>query len=118
MKNIKAVSHGILKSSRIVTSSTHYSELKEERLGHEVSFGRFTVEEGDSEWTQAEVNAEWSRQKALTNMPSVTQPSPPFVQNWDFKPEPEAEYHNVSDDELALPFQYKPDPIQTNRLER
>ena len=35
-------------------------------------WGHFTVEEGDSPWTQAEIDAEWARQKAPTN---VTQPS-------------------------------------------
>ena len=69
--------------------------------------GHFTVEESDSPWTQAEIDAEWARQKAPTN---VIQPSPAFVLNWEFKPEPE--YHVVSDEEEdeLLPFQYKPDP--------
>ena len=42
-------------------------------------------------------------------MPLVTQVSTAFFLNPDFKPEPELKYHVVSDDdELALPFQYKP----------
>ena len=79
----------------------------EERLIFEQKSGNFTVEEADL-WTQAAVDAAWARQKAPT---AVSQPSPAFVRNWDFKPEPK---HIVSDEEVdeLLPFQYKPDPTK------
>ena len=56
--------------------------------------GHFTVEVDDSPWTQAEIDAEWARQKAPTNMP-VTNRSPAFVLNPNFKPEPEQQYHEL-----------------------
>ena len=83
-----------------------------ERLTIELErFGHFTVEEGHR-WTQDEIDAEWARLIELKKAP--TQPSPAFVLNWDFKPEPEPKYHVVSDDEddLVLPFAYKPDPTK------
>ena len=45
-------------------------------------------------------------------MPPVTQPSPAFVLNWDFKPELKPFVIVSDDDELALLFQYKPYPTQ------
>ena len=57
------------------------------------------------------MDAEWNRQKAIINDGfQSTAFSPAFVLNWDFKPEPEPEYHEeVDEQDLVLPFQYKPD---------
>ena len=86
-----------------------------ERLTFELErFGHFMIEEG-GRWTQAEIDTEWKRQYAAKLVNAPTERSPAFVLNWDFKPEPEPEYHVVSDEEvdeqdLLLPFVYKPDP--------
>ena len=92
-----------------------------ERLTYELErFGQhFTVEEGDR-WTQAEVDEEWAR----LHPPSSSPRSLAFVLNWDFKPATEPEYivldndykpepkqeEEVDEQELCLPFAYKPDP--------
>ena len=62
-----------------------------ERLTIELErFGHFTVGE-EGRWTQAEVDVEWARLNALKEERAPSQPSPAFVLNRDFKPEPE--YH-------------------------
>ena len=79
--------------------------LKEKPLNYMIKYwGHFFVE-ADAEWIQAEVGAELERQRAIINMdmPPVTKVSPAFVLNQDFKPEPESEYHVVTDDEDELP---------------
>ena len=86
----------------------------QERLTFELErFGHFTVEEGDR-WTQAEIDAEWSR----LHPPSSSPRSLAFVLNWDFKPasapEPEPKQEEeVDEQDLCLPFVYKPDPNNT-----
>ena len=76
-----------------------------ERLTEELErFGHFTVEEGDR-WTQTEIDAEWSR----LHPPSSSPRSLAFVLNWDYKPEPK-QNEEVDEQDLYLPFQYKPDP--------
>ena len=86
-----------------------------ERLTFELErFGHLTIDEG-GRWTQAEIDAEWERQYAAKLVNAPTEPSPAFILNWDFKQEPEPEYRVVSDEEvdeqdLLLPFVYKPDP--------
>ena len=88
-------------------SNTELLTIELERFGH------FTVEEGHR-WTQDEIDAKWARLNELKK--ASTQPSPAFVLNWDFKPEPKPEpkYPGVYDDEdfMALPFAYKPDPTK------
>ena len=89
-------------------SISHLNNVQ--RLTFELErFGYFTIEEGDR-WTQAEIDAEWARINASKEQ--TTHRSAAFVLNWDFKPEPEPKYHEVSADDsfLALPFAYKPDP--------
>ena len=95
----------------------------QERLTFELDrFGHFTVEEGDSPWTQAEVDEEWAR----LHPPSSSPRSLAFILNWDFKPATEPEYivlddndrnkpepkqeEEVDEQDLCLPFVYKPDP--------
>ena len=81
-----------------------------ERLTEELErFGHFTVEEG-GRWTQAEIDAEWSR----LHPPSSSPRSLAFVLNWDYKPEPkQEEQKEVDEQDLCLPFVYKPDPNNT-----
>ena len=64
-----------------------------ERLTVELErFGHFTVDEG-YRWTQAEIDAEWDRLNAAKLDKAPTERSPAFILNWNFKPEPESEYH-------------------------
>ena len=81
-----------------------------QRLTYELEqFGHFTVEEG-GRWTQAEIDAEWSR----LHPPSSSPRSLAFVLNWDYKPEPkQQEEKEVDEQDLCLPFVYKPDPNNT-----
>ena len=74
-------------------------------------FGHLTVEEGHR-WTQAEIDTEWARQIAAKLVNAPTERSPAFVLNRDFKPEPEhhGEAEEVDEQDLLLPFVYKPDP--------
>ena len=91
-----------------------------QRLTYELErFGYFTVEEG-GRWTQAAIDEEWAR----LHPPSSSPRSLAFVLNWDFKPATEPEYivldndykpepkqeEEVDEQDLYLPFQYKPDP--------
>ena len=84
---------------------------REERILFELKSGDFMVAERDP-WTQAEVDAAWSRRNTPT---SVSQPSQAFFLNRDFKSEAAVEQSSQVDEEvdeqdLYLPFQYKPDP--------
>ena len=83
-----------------------------ERLTIELHYGHFTIEEGDDCWTQADIDTAWARLNALKEERAPTQPSPAFVLNRDFKPEPEyhGEAEEVDEQDLLLPFVYKPDP--------
>ena len=92
---------------------SHFNNTERLTFGLE-HFGHLTIEEG-GRWTQAEIDAEWARQFAAKLVNAPTERSPAFVLNWDFKPEPQPEYHVVSDEEvddqaLLLPFVYKPGP--------
>ena len=82
-----------------------------ERLTIELErFGHFMVD-AKYHWTQTEVDAEWDRLNALKEAQASTQPSPAFVLNRDFNAEPEPEQNEeVDEQDLLLPFQYKPDP--------
>ena len=93
------------------TLGDYMSEMNDqERLTFELErFGHFTVEEGDR-WTQAEIDAEWSR----LHPPSSSPRSLAFVLNWDYKPEPEPKQNEeVDEQDLLLPFVYKPNPNNT-----
>ena len=91
--------------SKVETLEDYLSDMNDqERLTFELErFGHFTIEEG-GRWTQAEIDAEWDRQYAvkLANH-ATTEPSPAFVLNWDFKPEPEPEYIILNDDPQPVP---------------
>ena len=85
-------------------SNTELLTIELERFGH------FTVDEGHR-WTQSEIDFEWARLNALKEARVSTKPSPAFVLNWDFKSEPEPKQEEeVDEQDLLLPFQYKPDP--------
>ena len=76
-----------------------------ERLTFELNDGHSTVEEGDSPWTQAEVDEEWAR----LHPPSSSPRSLAFILNWDFKPASEPEYIVLDDDDDQPPV---PSPVQ------
>ena len=94
-----------LQPSKVETLEDYLSDMNDqERLTFELErFGHFTIEEG-GRWTQAEIDAEWDRQYAvkLANQ-AITEPSPAFVLNWNFKPEPEPEYIILNDDPQPVP---------------
>ena len=77
----------------------------EERLSFELDrFGYFTFEDSRwDRWTQAEIDTEWARQIAAKTPANVTERSPAFALNWDFKPQPEPQYIIVNDDDHLQP---------------
>ena len=84
---------------------------KEKRLVYNLQyFGHFNVD-SEHEWTQEEVDAEWARQQAINTMgrPAVTERSPAFILNPNFKP-PSPPQVESDDEDYKLPFEYKPHP--------
>ena len=86
---------------------------KEKRLVYQLQyFGHFDVDD-EHEWTQAEVDAEWARQQTINMGRSpVTERSPAFILNTNFKPPslPKEPKEESDEEELPLPFEYKPHP--------
>jgi len=87
---------------------------KEKRLVYQLQyFGHFDVDD-EHEWTQAEVDAEWVHQQTIATggRVPVTERSQAFILNPNFKP-PSPPKEESDEEELPLPFEYKPDPTKT-----
>ena len=85
---------------------------KEKRLVYTIQYlGHFYPGE-DSDWTQEEVDAEWARQQAIANRgrSPVTERSPAFILNTNFKCPSPPPPTNDDDEEYRLPIEYKPHP--------
>ena len=95
------------KPQKVESLGDYLSKMNDqERLTFELDrFGHFTVEEGDSPWTQAEVDEEWAR----LHPPSSSPRSLAFILNWDFKPASEPEYIVLDDDDDQTSV---PSPVQ------